>query len=1015
MAFGTVLGSTSADALGGMAVDAAGMIYLAGATSSGTFPTLSPARPFAGGSDAFVVKLDPFRSALIYGTFLGGAGDDQGLDIAVDREGHAYVAGRTWSADFPVVGGLRGAGGGRDGFVAKLSARGNLIVYSTHLGGAGDDEANAVATDGAFTYVAGTTASADFPVGEGAAPGGGDAFTARLGGAGALEGASYLGGSGSDRGNAIALWTYGAVVAGETSSADFPGAPTAAPGGGNGFVAMIGRTTETVPIAGISSITPGAVERGAQLAYFRGTGRLTGLVRGPYITSYEWSSSIDGVLSGRKEFALPADRLSAGLHTIALRVRDAQGKWSAPAIDTLRVDEGPSSVRALIITSGRRLEELYGLARAGAVLAALRDLALAPAAPGIVVQLEADPAAAAAYAAWAAAPADTARANAVADAIHAIVMDRWAANPDLEYLVIAGDDRVVPFRRVANRYDGSSQQSYALSQGLAGTTTGDALVDGQVLTDDFYSDRAPSLPNPADPSQVVYVPDLGTGRLIETPEEIVGQVASFLGRQRVPVGSAAYTAYEQLTGSAQPSCAALQGDGIATDCTLSDDSWGRPEFLARVLGQRHDLVSLNQHAWHGGYGVPVTTTGGIAASDFAQAPADLSQTLYVTVGCFAGLNVPPEAPSALDLAQAAAQRRANWLGHTGLGYIYTSPLLLNELTRLMVFGGSAAVGPALRGAKEEFVLTQGAPLSGLEQKVLMETVLYGLPMYTYATPNLQPALAGAEAAGAPPAVAVSTGDPPAPAAAGLSRAVLSYSFPRYRLVAGAGGEYFTLDEPPHLEHGAPVQPRLTADLSSPDSVARGVVFLGGTYTTTTGFDVAVTHDGNEYVALPAPELSAERWYPALPAAVSGAGGRVYLVAQAGQYSPRARSERLFSAMSLAVYYHPGGGDLRPPEITGLRSASAAGGTDVRVWAADGSGVAAVVVAYTDGSGRWASAELSPAGDGWAGRLPLAAGGVFFIQAVDAAGNVSALDNGGRYFTAGAAMQQVALPLLRRGP
>jgi len=140
----------------GIAVDNAGDVYLAGFTGIGPFPT--------GSSDAFVAKLNPSGTALVYFTTIGGSSSDYGSSIAVDQNGNAYVAGSTESSDFPVKSAAQGAKpGGQDGFVTKLDANG-VIAFSTYLGGSGSDSLSAIAVDPlANVYVAGTSSSTNFP------------------------------------------------------------------------------------------------------------------------------------------------------------------------------------------------------------------------------------------------------------------------------------------------------------------------------------------------------------------------------------------------------------------------------------------------------------------------------------------------------------------------------------------------------------------------------------------------------------------------------------------------------------------------------------------------------------------------------------------------------------------------------------------------------------------------------------------------------------------------------------
>ncbi len=165
--YSTYLGGSDNDVAASIAVDADGNAYLTGSTASPNFPTVAAFQSgYGGNGDAFVTKINAAGSALTYSTYLGGVNNDAGNAIAVDSSAHAYVAGATVSSNFPLLNSLQNYGGGSaDAFVTRFNVAGTGLVYSTFLGGANSDQANGLSLDsGLNAYVAGITASTDFPV-----------------------------------------------------------------------------------------------------------------------------------------------------------------------------------------------------------------------------------------------------------------------------------------------------------------------------------------------------------------------------------------------------------------------------------------------------------------------------------------------------------------------------------------------------------------------------------------------------------------------------------------------------------------------------------------------------------------------------------------------------------------------------------------------------------------------------------------------------------------------------------
>ncbi|MBC7350173.1 MAG: SBBP repeat-containing protein [Candidatus Aminicenantes bacterium] len=230
--YSTYLGGSDYDAAFGIAVDSEGNAYVAGASYSSNFPLNNPVQAgFGGFLDAFIAKISSYGTELIYSTYLGGSADDYAHGIAVDFQGNAYVAGYTWSSDFPLKNPIQTKSSefyDEDAFITKISASGTELIYSTYLGGLRLDSAQVIAVDSqGNAYVAGNTSSPDFPLKNPLQAGFGgdyDAFITKIDSSGTeLIYSTYLGGSYYDNANSIAVDYQGnAYIAGYTYSSDFP-------------------------------------------------------------------------------------------------------------------------------------------------------------------------------------------------------------------------------------------------------------------------------------------------------------------------------------------------------------------------------------------------------------------------------------------------------------------------------------------------------------------------------------------------------------------------------------------------------------------------------------------------------------------------------------------------------------------------------------------------------------------------------------------------------------------------
>lgn len=269
LVYSTYLGGSGNDGAGGIAVDAAGHAAAVGSTCAADFPVTASAfqKTNAGGCDIFVSVFSPTGGQLIYSTFFGGTGYDATYGASVDSSGNVYIGGLTYSPDLPVTGGSAQTvyGGNGDAVVAKFNPRvagAASLMYSTYLGGSQNDTAADVAVDSlGDTYICGQTFSSDFPAVnavQAAKHGTSDAFLSELNPQGtALLFSTYLGGSGDQLADNVTLDKAGnSYVVGWTRSGDFPTTPRAfQPGFAGGATDLFIVRVNPANAAGVS-ITP---------------------------------------------------------------------------------------------------------------------------------------------------------------------------------------------------------------------------------------------------------------------------------------------------------------------------------------------------------------------------------------------------------------------------------------------------------------------------------------------------------------------------------------------------------------------------------------------------------------------------------------------------------------------------------------------------------------------------------------------------------------------------------------
>lgn len=349
LVYSTFLGGFDLDDGMAIAVDTAGSAYVAGETGSSNFPTTTGAisRVKSGAFDAFVTKLNPAGSALVYSTYLGGSEVDYGHTIALSRDGNnnAYVLGATRSPNFPTTPGAfdTTANGEFDVFVARLNPSGTALIYSTFLGGSGMDGASGLAVDAqGSAYIGGGTPSANFPVTPGVfstvLTGSGDAFISKLNPAGnALLFSTLLGGSGSDGISGLVLDDSGNIyVAGGTSSIDFPMTPTAFDNTFNGAVtdAFVAKLNPNATTLLYSTFLGGSDNEGAADIAIDGSRRV-------YVTGQTMSTNFP-TTPGAPDRVWNGDPMIFWADAFVAKITPEDGPGTTPVFSLATVTANPS-------------------------------------------------------------------------------------------------------------------------------------------------------------------------------------------------------------------------------------------------------------------------------------------------------------------------------------------------------------------------------------------------------------------------------------------------------------------------------------------------------------------------------------------------------------------------------------------------------------------------------------------------------------------------------------------------
>ncbi|NPA89870.1 MAG: CSLREA domain-containing protein, partial [Chloroflexi bacterium] len=671
----------------------------------------------------------------------------------------------------------------------------------------------------------------------------------------------------------------------------------------------------------------------------------------------------------------------------------------------------PDAIQTLIVVPKQRLASIYGEDKVTPMMTALREFADLPTVRGLILPVEESVYVQRAYKDWDDHFCDPERANAVAGRIKDLIYQVAQEMPNLRYVVLVGDDRALPFRRLPDLVETSNEREYAAQAFLKiNTALYAAIKQGYTLTDDFYVDFYPSLYR----GWPLYVPDYAVGRLVETPEEITGQLNQFKAQNgRLQLRSAALFGYDFLKDSTQQMTETLRNQGVQR-AVHNDDAWDANALRQTLLAARHDLNVLDAHFTHFLLAPAAYALQGqgdlVHAREVVSATADLKGTVNVSVGCHSGLNVCDDCVTSqgaavradVDFAQAFAQRRAVWIGNSGFGYGDDAAVALSEelaasFIRYLGSQANMAVGDALRQAKQDYALYNMGAYGPYDRKVINEATLYGLPNYRVTVPRPRPvgnqdSVWGGRISG------------------GSTFRSHTYTLsPRLIRVTTDSGDYFQAEDGIQALLYNPIQPRSQFEVTLnqqqyPGFVAHGVLILDGTYQDVPNFDPVITMPVTRTHRYE-PQLIFPTWQPRTLVRLNhfrnDQGLREWVTVTPGQFrSERVDvsdpnhvrvigTERIYRRLRFQVFYSTRD-DFTPPIIQRVNAHRSGNQVTFSVEMAPNSRVMEVYATCATG-GQLRSLKLRREGiqDVWSGVWNNAGREMTcFIQAVDYTGNVA---------------------------
>jgi predicted outer membrane repeat protein len=657
-------------------------------------------------------------------------------------------------------------------------------------------------------------------------------------------------------------------------------------------------------------------------------------------------------------------------------------------IDTGPIPAIPADVDSIFLVNWDRMEALYGpLGSLPADFTAFANSTVGGVpVNGVVIPIGSIPGVGAGFTAWDANPCDADSANVIVDKIVSYIQGIADERPSLRHVTVVGSDEIVPFARLEDETIVANESTY--TEGFADNALYGSQFTRHYLSDAPYGDL--------DPVQwldrFAYLPDLGVGRLVETPDQIAAAITTFQGNGGLLDPQTAATAgYDFLTDGAEQVKSALSGlTDVDPGDSLLSEIWSREDLANTAYGvlsgPAADLISPNAHYDHyralPAIGNLNQTEDDLFTIDDVKGlgSTDLASRIIFTVGCHSALNVPNLSTNdqSEDWAEVYGDFRAIYIGNTGYGYGDFVTVALSEQVMANLaanLGNGQTIGQNLSQAKQDQFGKAG--LYGVyDLKAIEEATLYGLPFWRVDVNGALPITSnGSE-----------TGPVELEPETGLLAAPFSKS-PAFAKEITPDGAFWTADEGTQFLHWRPIQPKTEIDATQDGLVATGVVLTDlETRDEQLGDPVFGRPNTSDFSGRE-PEIEfRDSIFPTSFASVGTSDllnpersdgptmlqQRVNLLA--GQYVGPLGIQRLFDQIDGSVYYSddPAGVDWTAPVITTVDADVVGNQATFLVEANDpDSNVSRVVALYRSSAvgatSGWTSIDLIPVGgQAWAG-------------------------------------------------